>query len=131
MADANTEELDQKSRFNSGGLINIRMHNLWEKAHSSAVAGRYNKWNFYLDRIWLELSGDAKKEQEEEFFALTLKLPPTEEKEKKGFEKAKISEILNKSKQYLALIRKETFLRKLQNKQGKGTAYADDEDDWE
>ena len=133
MSDLNQDQLEefQKSKINSGGLINLRMHELWQKAHEFAVKGNYPKWNAYLDRIWMELSGDAKQEDEKAFFDIALGLPEQRIIERDSFEKPTIEERLIRAKQYMALLKKETFLRRLQNEQGKGTAYAEEEEDWE
>jgi len=125
-----TDEL-KLSKINSAGLINLRMSKLWDNANNNAVKGNYGKWNAYLDRIWLELSGDASEEEIDMFFRISLTIPKENVKETTGFEKISSAKRLSITKQYLALMKKEMFLRKLMNKQGKGTAYISEEDDWE
>ena len=128
--DSDEQEVMKLSKFNSGGLMNIRLHNLWVEVNKSSISGKYSKWNLYLDRVWSELSGDASKDDKEKLFKITLELPISLSIIKKGFGVDTKEDIEKKSLQYVVLQRKEEFLRKLMNKQGKGTAY-DEEDDWE
>jgi hypothetical protein len=120
------------SKVNSGGLINLRMHNLWVDRHKAAAKGEYNKWNEVLDAIWCELGADVKEDSEEDkkFWLLSMDFADAcgEPKKKVGFNKATKSDRQDMAKQKIALIKKELFLRRLQNKQGKGTAYVDEDD---
>lgn len=132
------QEAEKISKFNSANLINFRINNLWIDANNHSRAGLYNKWNSDLDCIWDELVGDVpekksekegKKPTYEKYFELNQKVSEQLKKfpSKYGFEgyseddKEKIIII------YAVLRKKSEFLRKLQNTQGKGTAY--DEDD--
>ncbi len=138
-------EAEKISKINSAGLINLRINNLWIDANKHSRSGNYNQWNVDLDCIWDELSGDVvedkgKKgdEDKETDFSKYQKLNKDVYKKiselpgsKKGFvnynkdEKKKFGEVYN-------LLRdKSSFLRRLQNKQGKGSAYVEDEDQWE
>ena len=125
-----TDEL-KLSKINSAGLINLRMSKLWDNANNNAVKGNYDKWNAYLDRIWLELSGDADDKDISKFFELTFAFPKSIPEKAKGFQVVTQEKKLNLTQQYLALMKKEMFLRKLMNKQGKGTAYIEESDDWD
>ena len=103
-----------KSKFNSAQLDLFRLNNLWQKTHYYAEKGLMNKWNIVLDRVYQELSNDTKPEDDklfDEFQTEIQKLP-----------KNNLSSI---KKVYTILNHKERFLRKLQNKQGKGTSYDD------
>lgn len=137
------QEAEKISKINSAGLINLRINNLWVDANKHSRAGLYEKWNSDLDCIWDELSGDvpekkSKNEEEktiyEKYFELNegvseklSKLPnnsdPFADYTKK--QKQKLVEV------YVTLRKKSEFLRRLQNTQGKGTAYKEEEDQWE
>lgn len=104
------------SRFNSAELINLRMHNLWTIFHRSVLDGKLIEANWALDRIWGELSGDISKENKEEFEKFVRRFFNIIKEKKEN------PNSLNE-KLYLYILDKETFLRSLQNKQGKGTAY--------
>tara|TARA_R100000750_G_scaffold62064_1_gene54667 strand:- start:1013 stop:1435 length:423 start_codon:yes stop_codon:yes gene_type:complete len=136
--DGTPEEIT--SRFNSGMLINLRLNNLWILTHNFARKGHYSDWSGVLDRIWCELSADIAETKEGE--ETNKKFNDVEEELSKvgvtnwgkvsGFAEKDSKTKLIMTKQYRLLMQKEIFLRKLQNKQGKGTAYYDEsENDWE
>ena len=135
------EEITKLSKINSAALINIRINNLWLEVNKAGVSGNYFKWNLYLDRVWCELGGDVKEKKEkkdkeksemEQFRDLNknvsekLNQLPTKE----GFTQFSKGDKQNMSKIYEVLMKKEFFLRRLQNKQGKGTAYQESWDDY-
>lgn len=117
------------SKINSASFINMRLHDLQNKAHIAGINGNYKKWNLILDRLWLELVGDVKPEDEEEFFKICNQFEDIGN-EKNGFEKYSKEEIQKLTKQYNVLLKKQSFLQRLINKQGKGTAYRDAADDY-
>lgn len=131
------------SKLNSGMLINFRLNDLWKDAHRHSRAGFYTKWNDDLDRIWCELAGDVKPTSskddedgdEEKYEMLTMEYAKSTEGSTTtltGFATSNKNHKVSMVKQKQALIKKEIFLRRLQNKQGKGTAYYDeDEDDFD
>ena len=120
----------KKSKFHSGISQLYRLDSIWQKTHSDAVAVNYIKWNEHLDRIWAELGSDAP--QEKKSFNYANKMKELNEKLiKTGL--YGLNAMLRKtnpvlySKVILAqkeiLLEKELLLRKLQNEEGKGTAY--------
>ncbi len=120
------------SKINSGLLQVMRLDFLWKEASKFATLGLYKKWNDILDRVWCELAGDVKKEGEfKKFGELTIAYANTIKpmNKKVGFEDFSEEDLATMINQKQALINKEVFLRKLQNEQGKGTAYDDDEDE--
>ena len=140
MADYDDETVAATSKFNSGMLINLRLNNLWNLTHSFARKGAYSDWSGVLDRIWCELSADvtddkAGEEINTRFYGIEEDLSKTGVTnwgKYGGFEGKDAKAKLLMTKQYRLLMKKEIFLRKLQNKQGKGTAYYDEsENDWE
>tara|TARA_R110000751_G_scaffold302695_1_gene416888 strand:- start:380 stop:784 length:405 start_codon:yes stop_codon:yes gene_type:complete len=120
------------SKLNSGGLINIRIHNLWVERHKFAQNGQYSKWNDILDAVWCELGADVVEGKAEDLTYQRLTLGYAQacggQTKTKGFDKMNESTKGSLVKQKIALIKKELFLRRLQNKQGKGTAYIDEDD---
>jgi len=131
MEEYNADAEDSKiSKYNSAFLINSRMDELWRHFHNSIAKRDYSKANVYLDRIWGELSGDATDDDEKAYGRIDQKMPHSKEFEPpRGFEKMMKNYIVALTRQYIFLMKKEMFLRKLQNRQGKGTAYYTDEDD--
>ena len=123
------------SKLNSGGLINLRLDTLWKDAHKHSRAGLYSSWSADLDCIWSELGGEYDKDSNEqkEFDTININLLSVRNwKTNIGFRKFDINDKLEMTRQYILLRRKEMFLRRIQNKQGKGTAYTDgSEDDWD
>lgn len=131
------EQGQQKvSKYNSGVANILRLDELWKKSASYTENGLYSKWNIILDVIWTELAGDidekdykSSEEKFEKFEKRILALGQINDSGPVGFQKATTEQINNRSKQYKILIEKTLFLRRLQNKLGKGTAYEDEEDD--
>jgi hypothetical protein len=83
-------------------------------------------WNRKLDALWLILGGDTTDTLiDDEFNKIDLQLHTTGslKYKKTGFQIPTDSESGIKAVQYLILRKKSLFLRRLQNKQGKGTAY--------
>lgn len=127
------DEEAKMSRFNSAGLINATLERLWVDSYNAMSSGNYTLWNTKLDSIWAILGGDVRKDGTEDKKMQTISLEIYETgslKSKTGVGFNKVTNPDN-SIQYQRLLEKSLFLRRLQNKQGKGTAYAsDDEDDW-
>jgi len=122
---------DRTSRINSAGLINSLLENLWRESYTSMSQGDYVKWNSKLDAIWSILGGDCVEGEEEDNRMSKINLKIYENgslKSKSGLGFNQNSNP-NNSIQYQWLLKKALFLRRLQNKQGKGTAYQNDDDD--
>ena len=106
-----TSNPQKLSKYNSSLAQLFRIDALWQKVHLCAGRGDLMGWNWTLDRIWCELVADSKKEDENEFNRYVIE----------------ISKVIDKKELlYHILMSKEAFLRKLQNAQGKGTAYQED-----
>ncbi len=128
------EDESKTSKINSAGLINSTIERLWIECYTSMSVGDYIKWNTKLDAIWSILGGDCTKDETEDAEMSKINLGIYEA----GSLKAKVGEGFNKKQnpnnaiQYQLLLQKNLFLRRLQNSQGKGTAYATgDGDDFE
>jgi len=133
----------QTSKINSGMLIVLRLNDLWKDSHKHARDGQYAKWNDDLDRVWCELASDEKPLTEKEIKAGKLTAEAEYDKwtlayaeackdikKLTGFQKPDESAKFSAAAQKAALIKKEIFLRKMQNIQGKGTAYHDSSEDY-
>ena len=132
----NEEQGNQQSRINAAGLINSALERLWMDCYNAMSNGNLVLWNRKLDAIWNILGGDCKKGEKEdkEILRLNMNLYKTGSLNHKkiGFEKLKEDESEIMAQQYLWLNEKSLYLRRLQNQQGKGTAYtSDDEDDFD
>jgi len=130
--DYNTEPDEEKiSRINAAGIINITLENLWRDCYSSMAKGDLVTWNRKLDSIWVLLGGDVKEGEKEDkdFAAIDEKLYKTGglNHKKVGFQQLAAEENVIKAQQYILLKQKSLFLRRLQNSQGKGTAYQSDD----
>jgi len=111
------ESEEKKSKYNAAVSQIYRLDNLFQKAEHYRSVGNLKKWNWILDSIWIELASDSNTNENEIYEKF----------------KSIISKYMkNRGIFYQILMRKEIWIRKLQNKQGKGTAYIDDsEDDFE
>ena len=121
------------SRINSAGLINSALEKLWTDCYAAISQGNLVLWNRKLDAIWTILGGD---QQEGDTTDLAMdKIDESLYKtgslnhKKEGFEKTNKDESVTIALQYLILKKKSLFLRRLQNSQGKGTAYRSNDDD--
>ncbi len=128
------ESSEKLSKINSAALINLRLNSLWMDVHNYAKLGKYPLWNNRLDRVWCELAADVKDEGGEEKDMSDINKDISTEfknfKQKKGFATYNEDEKIAMNKLYYLLMKKEIFLRRLQNKQGKGTAYEQSWDDY-
>jgi len=125
------ETEDEKiSRINAAGIINITIENLWRDVFLAMSKGDLVTWNRKLDSIWSILGGDVEEGKAEDinFKELNEQLYRTGNlnHKKTGFKKLEDTEATKMAMQYLILCKKNLFLRRLQNKQGKGTAYQDE-----
>ena len=123
---SNIQNMDdlKLSKYNSAFAILYRIDRLWQDSHIHSRNGLYEKWNLDLDRIWCEIAADANEEFEKQFEALNTEIKLI------GFKRTNEGTIILAHKLYPILMKKEIFLRRLQNKQGKGVAYEDSIDDY-
>lgn len=151
------QQESKTSKYNSGIAQLYRLDGLWKDVNTHSRSGLFTKWNEDLDRVWCELARDLdekedkNKKDDEDSDSKKKKLYFSDEKEKfDKFDKSLkdtgafqdkepagfivVSEEIkkNRNKQYVILMDKELFLRRLENKLGKGTAWGDeDEDNWD
>ncbi len=130
----NEAEEERISKINAAGIINVTIENIWRDVFLAMAKGNLVTWNRKLDAIWGILGGDQEDDDDvdKKMEALNLKIYNTGglSHKKVGFKKLEEDESTKMALQYLLLNKKNLFLRRLQNKQGKGTAYqSDDRDD--
>jgi|ETNvirnome_2_300_1030623.scaffolds.fasta_scaffold06218_3 hypothetical protein len=132
---ANFGESDSygRSKINAAGLINLTLEGLWKEVFKFQGKNDLWKWNRHLDSIWCILGGDETEgsENARDFKAIELQIGKTGSLVHKstGFNAISGDSIKTMAVQYQLLMKKALFLRRLQNKQGKGTAYVDEFED--
>lgn len=134
----NTEEVveGQLSKINSAGLVNSTMNNLWVDFFRHYRDGKYLSANADLDCIWTILGGEKDmggSDEETAYFNIELELSKLgklqDNLEVKGFDKINTQQLNNLGLHKVALLKKSLFLRRLQNSQGKGSAYQSGDDE--
>ena len=140
------EEEQQVSKYNSGINIIMRLDELWKDTHKYSRMGMFDRWNSTLDRVWVELARDinetdyqdkkeggetilGKKSNYDNFDVRLKAIGDFQDKKENEFEKPDKDKNTKRAKQYKVLIEKELFLRRLENKLGKGTAWDDMDED--
>lgn len=132
-----TEPESRESKINSAGIINISLNNLWLDFFRHYRQGQYRSAHSDLDCIWTILGGEEGiegSEDEEGYLKIETELAKSGELvdslEIKGFgSKLTHEQIVKFNNQKLTLKREALYLRRLQNSQGMGKAYADFSDE--
>jgi len=97
------------SDFNEGGFQILRLHDYWNDCGRYARQGNFEQWKWTLDMVWLELSADAELSKRTEAYNKELNLSD---------KRIKLSK--NKDQLYYSLMKKQQFLKRLQDEVGKG-----------
>lgn len=138
-----TESNNKTSFANSAYSQIYRFDDIWRSAFKYASSGNFLSWNYSLDGIWRELAGDLKQKYGDgktEYknihnainninIELLKTYPLISGMMSNGFNKVSNEDRQRASKQYLILMKKEIYLRELQNELGKGTKWADEDQD--
>lgn len=132
--EANSDSDQKISKYNSALDALKRIGEIWRSVRVDVISGNYSAWNRELDRVWAELAGDLKYDGPEQqkidrFNEDILKLYPLAVPNSNGFNPITDDDNKRYSKQYLLIFKKEIYLRSLQNKLGKGTAYIDEDEE--
>ncbi|MCK9371121.1 hypothetical protein M0R04_14510 [Candidatus Dojkabacteria bacterium] len=133
MEDDEPKEFEQKtSKYQAGIAALIRLDFLWKDCNTHARAIQYARWNEDLDRVWMELEADAKEEEKNKFKSIDDKIIELGLYSSPAKLQKSNPELYNKLifTQKKTLMEKEVFIRRVQNRQGKGTAYMDDLDEY-
>lgn len=131
--DEEPQQPEKISVYNSGVAQIKRLDELWNKTHKYAEGGLLSKWNWILDRIWCELIGDLELSEEDSkdksykdtFDGFKVIIGDINQK----FVKKEIKAEEYKRELYENLMDKEAFLRRLQQRLGKGTKFVDADED--
>ncbi len=111
------------STYNSMEQIIFRINDLWAKFNYHVLQGNLIKSNWVLDRLWGEFVTDATTPETKKTKAGEEKKDDTTIFGKLQTEYGKINKIKDRDKLYLFLMKKEKFLRLLQDHQGKGVKH--------
>ena len=114
---AEEEKIDESSKYNEAAMQIMRLHNLWVKIEENINKGNLQEWQYLLDSVWRELSADTGhintgKELIEENKLLKLRVL--------------VAASESRTKYYNALNGRHEFLKRLQDKSGKGGIYEDE-----
>lgn len=115
--DSRKDTPEKIAKFNSMQAILYRINGLWFNFNTLILNGKLIQGNWVLDRLWGELVADSKPDDE-------TKIEEFKEKFKK------LGKVKKRDELYSFLTEKEEFLKKLQNKQGKGVAYEESVEDY-
>ncbi len=126
------------SKYSSGVSILVRISGLWNDANTHSRTGRYADWNNDLDCIFRELARDLTDDEygikQKEFNKFDTDIAGAGKFMDGGsqtFKEPSTKQIDGRSKHYKSLNDKELFLKRLENKVGKGTTWDNgDEDDF-
>ena len=123
------------SKINSAGIINSTLGNLWNDFFRHFRDGRYLSANNDLDCIWTIHGGEKKvegSEEERSYFLNEKDLSKSGNLQNsisiRGFGEVSDKELNKLIEHKGLLLKKALILRRLQNKQGKGTAYTDEDE---
>jgi hypothetical protein len=123
----NYSDISSKSSKFNGAISQIfRLDELWRDTHNHSRKGQLELWNWDLDRVWVELAGDFDDEHDNNanFNLINQEISTM----KDNFAKRKLDGATFANNYYAILNKKELFLRRLQNKLGKGTEFEDEDD---
>ena len=130
------EVFGKLSKINSAGLTNSTINNLWVDFFRHFRDGKFLSANSDLDCIWTILGGEKGIESssiENDYKSIETELGKNgalkDQITTNGFEKINNEEYVKFAKNKKVLLKKALFLRRLQNQQGKGTAYLDGDDE--
>lgn len=112
-----------QSKMNGAFMELVRIDKLFDQAHQKRAVGNLLGWNQQLDSIWAELASGL-NERSPDHKALIDKI--------KNLNTDLVKNKNHRGKLNQILIEKHITLKRIQDKQGKGTAFKDDsEDDFE
>jgi len=125
------------SKYNQGMFIVARLDELWKKTHLHASNHLFSALNDDLDRVWCEIARNLKedtdfKTKKEEFDKINGELVVEgsfQDFKPAGWNKVDKSIEEKRRKQYNILMKKELFLRRLENFLGLGNKWDDESSD--
>lgn len=130
----NEDDFFGKSKINAAGLINLTLENLWVKVYQTQSKCNLGECNRHLNSIWLILGGDLNSDDKKakQYHAIDEAIGKAGNlfHTRRGFGLISQDELKIIAVQYRLILEKALFLRRLQNKQGKGTAYEESIEDY-
>lgn len=136
MTENETNSQELKSKYNAAIAQLYRLDELWKDAHKHARMHQYQAWNLDLDAVWRELAeteepGSDNVKDYDKVNSKVIKSGVNLIPQTIGFKPPSMAYRLQLGKIYYALNQKEIFLRQLQHAQGKGTQYAESDDEYD
>lgn len=107
--DSFSDKKSLMSDFNEAAYQIARLNFLWQNSANHAKNGDLYKYKWELDRIWIELSADAFQQNKDFYYRAN------------NIHNKIIANSKSKEQLYTSLQEKEIFLKKLQEKVGKGS----------
>jgi len=128
-----SKEDGRATEYNSAALINLRINTISTDCTTAATKGRYNLWNEFLDRFWVEVCGSVKKngKEEKELKEINLRIANfgnLDGAKQNNFGLMSQEEFEKRIKIKETLIEKEMFLRRLLNTLGMGIKQREEDD---
>ncbi len=108
---------DESSKYNEAAMQIMRLHNLWVKIEENVNKGNLLEWQFLLDSVWRELRADIDHISKGEDLTQENKLLKL---------KVLVAASKTRTEYYNALNKRHEFLKRLQDKSGKGGIYEDE-----
>lgn len=135
MSDLHGSEEQKLSKINPAALINLLLLDIWKDFYRHMRNGKYIKANNDLDCLWVEFGSELKDKDPKKKIFVEIEKKINEASQKLptgqvGFQKVTKEQLQALGTMYRLLLQKADFLKKLQNAQGKGTAYRDSSDDY-
>jgi hypothetical protein len=127
-----SSESTSLSKINSAALVNLTLNNLWVDYFRHLRARDYFSSNDDLDCIWTILGGEKGvegKDDEKEYNGIQETIsklgikPIFKEKDRQN-----LKTLVSFARFRQIVMKKGLFLRRLQNRQGKGTAYREEDE---
>lgn len=130
-------EEQRVSSFNQAAFQMQRLHYLWTEANHLSIAGELNGWRWRLEAIWRELCVDATEEDNRNLNGIRARItkaissaPNRNPRELTPQEETALAG--SRAALYTALTDFDVFLRRLEDRAGKGSMYKrPDEDDFD
>lgn len=114
------ETKTQISKYNDAVFSISRLHQMWLNCNMYIRRGSFKSWRYELDLVWIELSPDVKRQRPKESKRLV--------KENEYLMK-QISQAKDKNQMFFSLMKRQIFLREVQDIAGKAGVYRDENEE--
>ncbi len=113
------EETTQISKYNDAVLSISRLHQMWLNCNAYIRKGNFRMWRYELDLVWIELSPDVKRQKKQSRRLLN----------ENEFLMQQIAISKTKNEIFFALMKRQIFLREVQDIAGKAGVYRDEDEE--